>query len=83
MDLRGFYGIMDNICPMCGHDSTNDDDFAVTEFKTVQRKARKDHICFVCNKTIEKGQIYNLESGRCDGEFYNIKRHLGCHQREF
>ena len=34
-----------------------------------EQKARKQHKCIYCGKTIQKGEQYNRESGMFDGEF--------------
>ncbi len=36
--------------------------------RTVQRKARKDHVCCECGRTIEAGTVYEYTSGIWDHE---------------
>lgn len=42
-----------------------------------QRKARKPHNCWACNKSIDKGTRYNYEVYSCD-EIYELKLHTDC-----
>jgi hypothetical protein len=42
------------------------------------RKARKDHICNVCKRTIRKGDRYEKHVFRLDGVFQELKHHVIC-----
>lgn len=42
-------------------------------------KARKKHKCEYCEKTIEIGEQYSYQSGKCGGEFYARELCLVCH----
>lgn len=41
-------------------------------------KARKDHVCEYCGKTIHKGEIYSYETGKYDGDMFARKLCLVC-----
>jgi len=38
-------------------------------------KAKKDHVCNICNRPIPKGSLYVREVAIVDGDFYVSKRH--------
>ncbi len=40
---------------------------------TVERKARKRHVCLECRGFIEPGQKYTRNSGKFDGDIYDDK----------
>ena len=42
------------------------------------RKANKEHICELCGEKIKVGEQYKRNSGKFDGEFYDISLHLFC-----
>ena len=50
---------MDEISPEC--------------MRTVKRKARKDHACCECRRTIKAGTVYQYVSGIWDGEPSSFK----------
>lgn len=41
-------------------------------------KARKDHVCEYCGKTIHKGETYSYETGKYDGDMFARKLCLVC-----
>lgn len=41
-------------------------------------KAKKEHVCHICNETIHKGQLYEYESGKYEGDFFSRKSHIPC-----
>ena len=41
-------------------------------------KARKEHICCECREVIEKGQKYQLFTGKWGGEFGTFKTCMAC-----
>lgn len=41
-------------------------------------KARKNHICDYCNDTIDKGEVYNSQTNRFEGDIYVWKAHINC-----
>ena len=45
--------------------------------RTTNRKARKDHVCNLCNLTIPKGTTYEHQVNKID-EIYTWKSHLEC-----
>jgi hypothetical protein len=53
-----------NSCPECFHSS--------------MPKARKQHKCCECNRTIEPGERYSNESGKWEGEFRIYKTCPDC-----
>lgn len=51
----------------------------MSEFWTdADRKARKDHLCFECHRTIATGETYTRSAGKYEGRFWDIKRCLHC-----
>lgn len=42
------------------------------------RKAKKEHRCEMCHKTIEVGEEYCNETGKYDGDFFERKMHSNC-----
>lgn len=40
--------------------------------------ARKDHVCNFCSGKIKKGEKYNIQTIKDDGEIYTWKAHLTC-----
>ena len=53
-----------------------------TNYKILRIKnpvARKQHICDVCGKVIEKGERYQLATVVCDGKIHDNRRHTNCH----
>ena len=48
-------------------------------FKSLQRKARKEHKCCECSSTICVGAAYQYSSGIWDGEPASFKQCLACH----
>lgn len=53
---------------------------APTAFKTLQRKAAKDHKCCECRDTILKGTMYQYSSGVWDGVPDSYKQCINCHE---
>lgn len=47
-------------------------------WNSIERKARKEHSCIYCGKTIEKGETYSRESGTFEGEFNDYCLCLRC-----
>lgn len=43
-------------------------------------RARKEHGCCACFRTIEKGQLYRVLTGITDGSFDRLKRCIRCDQ---
>lgn len=41
-------------------------------------KAKKDHVCHICDETIHKGELYEYESGKYEGDFFSRHSHLAC-----
>lgn len=44
----------------------------------MQRKARKQHYCDICGKSILPGCEYIQERMKANGEFLNLRRHIHC-----
>lgn len=44
----------------------------------IERKARKQHKCRLCGKTIEKDEVYVYSSGVWEGDFFSDKEHKWC-----
>lgn len=42
-------------------------------YDTINHKARKQHRCDECRKTIEVGDVYVYASGKFDGQFFSVK----------
>lgn len=42
-------------------------------FTETDRKARKEHLCFECGRTIQPGETYRYESGIWEGEAKSYK----------
>ena len=40
--------------------------------------ARKDHVCNFCSRKIKKGEKYNIQTIKDDGEIYTWKSHFAC-----
>jgi hypothetical protein len=40
--------------------------------------ARKDHVCNFCSGKIKKGEKYNIQTIKDNGEIYTWKAHLTC-----
>lgn len=40
--------------------------------------ARKDHVCNFCSGKIKKGEKYNIQTIKDDGEIYTWKAHFEC-----
>lgn len=50
------------------------------EFSSLKSlKARKQHVCTVCGKKIEKGETYKRLSGKYEGEFFDDCFHESCY----
>ena len=47
-------------------------------WNSIERKARKEHKCIYCGKTIEKGETYSRETGTFEGEFNDYCLCLRC-----
>lgn len=45
---------------------------------SVMRKARKEHKCSECGRTIERGEKYNYFSGKWEGSFDDSKTCVDC-----
>jgi len=43
-----------------------------------KHKARKEHRCDLCHGKIEKGQIYERQFNKFDGDVYTWKNHEDC-----
>ena len=43
-------------------------------------KANKDHVCQFCEETIKKGEVYERQINKYDGELYVWKCHVSCSQ---
>ena len=41
-------------------------------------KARKEHVCDLCNSKIPLGQVYERYSGKYDGDMFDLKYCLNC-----
>lgn len=41
-------------------------------------KAKKEHICDLCNHKIHVGEKYSRFSGKYDGDMFDVKHHLLC-----
>ena len=55
------------------------EDFGYAEFATDKIvKARTSHKCDECNRTIEKGELYEKTTGKWEGEFYTYKTCSDC-----
>jgi hypothetical protein len=50
----------------------------IETLKTVERKARKNHVCDLCNNDINKGEIYIHQTNKYDGSVYDFKMHEKC-----
>lgn len=49
------------------------------EFETItERKARKAHVCFLCDRKIEPGENYTRRTYKYDGDFYDECYHSTC-----
>lgn len=59
-------------------DCSVDDYDAAVVYRVVERKARKQHACFECRRTIEPGETYEYVSGRWDTGWQSYKTCLGC-----
>lgn len=46
--------------------------------KTEQRKARRNHTCYLCGKPILRGCEYICETQKYCGEINTFKRHIHC-----
>ncbi|MGR3495245.1 hypothetical protein [Citreimonas sp.] len=49
----------------------------VEEISREERKAAKPHQCFHCYRTIAKGEVHDVFTGR-DDTIYTIRSHLDC-----
>ena len=50
-------------------------------FRTAeQRKAAKDHRCIYCGEGIQKGEVYQEQTGVWDGAAFRNKFHAECFQ---
>lgn len=47
-------------------------------WNSIKRKARKEHKCIYCSKTIEKGETYSRETGTFEEDFYDYCLCLRC-----
>jgi len=47
-------------------------------FNECERRARKEHVCCECRRTIERGETYVVESGMWDGRFSEYKTCQDC-----
>jgi hypothetical protein len=45
---------------------------------TLMRRARIKHTCGECNRTINPGEIYEYQTGCCDGQWYDAKTCSDC-----
>jgi hypothetical protein len=63
-------------CGVCigGYDSDGYPEF----YNSGRPKARKEHRCEDCRRTIAKGQVYRRDSGKFDGELFSYKTCLIC-----
>lgn len=52
---------------------------APSAFRTLQRKAAKEHQCCECRNTIQKGETYQHSSGVWDGTPDSYKQCINCH----
>lgn len=49
------------------------------DFYTItEPKARKNHTCDLCCRTIHKGEVYHRYSGKYNGDMFDSKYHLHC-----
>lgn len=51
-----------------------------TVFNESQRKAKKQHTCCECDRTIPKGESYFMLQGLWDGQWKNYKQCSTCHE---
>lgn len=56
----------------------NTDDLGAVFLEELTPIARKQHICFECGRTIQKGEKYELARGLWDGNFLTFKTCLDC-----
>ena len=47
-------------------------------FNITYPKAKKEHVCDLCNHKIAVGEKYSRFSGKYDGDMLDIKHHLLC-----
>lgn len=45
---------------------------------TTEPKARKQYICYLCGRPIEKGEKHRKHVGSYWGDFYSMRVHLAC-----
>ena len=45
-------------------------------------KARKRHVCEMCGKDIQPGELYYRENGKWEGDFFSRALHVQCHLME-
>jgi hypothetical protein len=65
---------MDCLCSnFCDYDGPNPECLQESDIR-----ARKNHICCECNRTIKRGEIYERIRGKWDGEWAEFKTCLGC-----
>lgn len=51
----------------------------MTEFYTCTiYKAKKDHVCHICDGIIHKGEFYEYETGKEGNEFFHRHSHINC-----
>jgi hypothetical protein len=48
-------------------------------YRDTIRTARKEHKCDLCGHLIPKGQKYHRQSGKDDGDFFDICLHTHCY----
>lgn len=48
-------------------------------YEYLTRKAKKNHICEMCGKTIYPDEEYSVEIGKYDGDFFYRKLHNDCY----
>jgi hypothetical protein len=49
------------------------------QLKNIKRTARKEHRCDLCYQPIRPGTVYTYRSGFYDGQAWDAKEHLECH----